>query len=99
MMELGANLSHLYPASVSEDKFTIVLIDTPGMDSAQSIEDGCNKHAELALNAISMDSKPMIILCADANKYEDKSIGEFMKQILLECAQDGSGLMIAFYFL
>lgn len=99
MMELGANLSHLYPASVSEDKFTIVLIDTPGMDSAQSIEDGCNKHAELALNAISMDSKPMIILCADANKYEDKSIGEFMKQILLECAQDGSGFNDRFLFL
>ena len=51
-MELGADLSHLYPKSVSEDKFTIVLIDTPGVDSAQSIEDGCNKHAELALNAI-----------------------------------------------
>mgnify|MGYP000268962371 CR=1 FL=1 len=99
MMELGADLSHLYPASVSEDKFTIVLIDTPGVDSAKSIEGGCNKHAELALNAISMDSKPMIILCADATKYEDKSIGEFMMQILLECAQDGSGFNDRFLFL
>lgn len=99
MMELGVNLSHLYPTSVSEDKFTIVLIDTPGVDSAQSIEDGCNKHAELALNAISMDSKPMIILCADANKYEDTSIGEFMKQILLECAHEGSGFNDRFLFL
>lgn len=99
MMELGANLSHLYPASVSEDKFTIVLIDTPGVDSAQSSEDGCNKHAELALNAISMESKPMIILCADANKYEDTSIGEFMKQILSESKQDGSGFNDRFLFL
>lgn len=99
MMELCANLSHLYPASVSEDKFTIVLIDTPGVDSAQSSEDGYNKHAELALNAISMDSKPMIILCADANKYEDKSIGEFMKQILEESKQDGSGFNDRFLFL
>lgn len=99
MMELGADLSHLYPASVSEDKFTIVLIDTPGMDSAQSSEDGCNKHAELALNAISMESKPMIILCADALKYEDTSIGEFMKQILSESKQDGSGFNDRFLFL
>lgn len=99
MMELGVNLSHLYPASVSEDKFTIVLIDTPGVDSAQSGEDGCNKHAELALNAISMESKPMIILCADANKYEDTSIGEFMKQILAESKYDGSGFNDRFLFL
>lgn len=99
MMELGVDLSHLYPASVSEDKFTVVLIDTPGVDSAQSSEDGCNKHAELALNAISMESKPMIILCADANKYEDTSIGEFMKQILSESKQDGSGFNDRFLFL
>lgn len=61
MMELGVDLSHLYPSSVSEDKFTIVLIDTPGMDSAQSSEDGMNRHAEIALNAISMESKPKSI--------------------------------------
>lgn len=65
-IELGADLSHLYPDSVSEDKFTIVLVDTPGMDSAQSSENGINKHAEIAMNAISMESKPMIILCVDA---------------------------------
>lgn len=71
MLELGVDLSHLYPSSVSEDKFTIVLIDTPGMDSAQSSEDGMNRHAEIALNAISMESKPMIILCVDGQKYLD----------------------------
>ena len=61
----------LFTTSVSEDEFTIVLIDTPGMDSAQSSEDGMNRHAEIALNAISMESKPMIILCVDGQKYED----------------------------
>lgn len=41
-MELEVDLSHLYPKDVSDDKFTIVLIDTPGMDSAQSSKNGNN---------------------------------------------------------
>lgn len=99
MMELGVDLSHLYPDSVSEDKFTIVLIDTPGMDSAQSSEDGTNKHAEIALEAISMDNKPMIILCADANYYDNKSIGEFMREIISQSKEEGSGFNDRFLFL
>lgn len=99
MMELGVDLSHLYPDSVSEDKFTIVLIDTPGMDSAQSSQDGKNVHAEIALEAISMDSKPMIILCADANKYEDKSIGEFMREIIAQSKEEGGGFNDRFLFM
>ena len=99
MMELGVDLSHLYPGSVSEDKFTIVLIDTPGMDSAQSSEDGLNKHAEIALDAISMESKPMIILCVDGQKYEDTSIGEFMREIIAQAKEDGSGFNDRFLFL
>lgn len=99
MMELGVDLSHLYPDSVSEDKFTIVLIDTPGMDSAQSSEDGINRHAEIALNAISMESKPMIILCVDGQKYEDTSIGEFMREIIAQAKEEGSGFNDRFLFL
>ncbi len=98
-MELGVDLSHLYPDSVSEDKFTIVLIDTPGMDSAQSSEDGTNKHAEIALEAISMESKPMIILCVDANYYDNKSIGEFMREIIISSKEEGSGFNDRFLFL
>lgn len=64
MMELGVDLSHLYPDSVSEDTFTIVLIDTPGMDSSQSSQDGINRHAEIALQAMSMESKP-ILQCSE----------------------------------
>lgn len=99
MMELGVDLSHLYPKSVNEDKFTIVLIDTPGMDSAQSSEDGRNKHKEIALDAISMKNKPMIVLCADAAKYEDKNIGEFMSEIISQSKEDGSGFNDRFLFL
>lgn len=99
MMELGADLSHLYPSSVSEDKFTIVLVDTPGMDSAQSSEDGMNRHAEMALDAITMESKPMIILCVDGQKYEDTSIGEFMREIIAQAKKEGSGFNDRFLFL
>lgn len=99
MMELGVDLSHLYPNSVNEDKFTIVLIDTPGMDSAQSSEGGTNKHAEIALDAISMESKPMIVLCVDGQKYEDKSIGEFMREIITQSKEEGSGFNDRFLFL
>lgn len=98
-MELCVDLSHLYPESVSKENFTIVLIDTPGVDSAQSSEDGFNKHAEIALEAISMESKPMIILCVDANKYEDKSIGEFMREIIGQAQEEGSGFNDRFLFL
>jgi GTPase SAR1 family protein len=98
-MEIGVDLSHLYPKSVNKENFTIVLIDTPGMDSAQSIEDGSNKHAEIALEAIGMENKPMIILCVDANKYEDKSIGEFMREIVVQAKEEGSGFNDRFLFL
>lgn len=69
------------------------------MDSAQSSKDGKNTHAEIALEAISMESKPMIILCADANKYEDDSIGEFMREIIAQAKEDGGGFNDRFLFL
>lgn len=99
MMEIGVDLSHLYPESVSEDNFTIVLIDTPGMNSAQSSENGINKHAEIAMNAISMESKPMIILCTGAGSSEDKSIGEFMREIISQSKEESSGFNDRFLFL
>lgn len=98
-MEIGVDLSHLYPESVEKENFTIVLIDTPGMDSAKSSEDGTNRHAGIAMDAISMESKPMIIFCADANYYHNKSIGEFMYKIVEQTNEDGSGFNDRFLFL
>ena len=98
MMELGVDLSHLYPDSVSEDTFTIVLIDTPGMDSSQSSQDGINRHAEIALQAMSMESKPMIILCVDAKSRENKNIGEFMREIINQTKEE-SGFNDRYLFL
>ena len=98
-LELELDLSHLYPESVSADKFRIVLIDTPGMDSAQSSENGINRHADIALEAISDDSKPMILLCVGATGYENKSIGEFMSKIIEQSKQEESGFNDRFLFL
>ena len=97
-IELCANLSHLYPKSVSDDKFTIVLIDTPGMDSVASSINGTNKHAEIALEAISMESKPMIVLCVDGHYSENKNIGEFMREIIKQ-SKESSGFNDRFLFL
>lgn len=100
-IEIGADLSHLYPKSVSEENFTLVLVDTPGMDSAQSIDEhGVNQHARLAQLAITHDnSKPMVVLCADAQKYEDKSIGEFMGDIIQQSVDERGGFNDRFLFL
>ncbi len=97
MLELGVDLSHLYPESVGDDKFTVVLIDTPGMDSSKSIEGGTNKHAEIALEAVSDKNKPMVVLCVD-KKYENESIGEFMGEIIVQ-SQENSGFNDRFLFL
>ena len=99
-MDIYVDLSHLYPSAIKEKDFSIVLIDTPGMDSTESItSDGFNQHAQIALNAILMDNKPMIILCAEATKYEDKNIGEFMRSILLKANDEHGGFNDRFLFL
>ena len=98
-IEIGANLSHLYPDTVSEDKFKLVLIDTPGMDSARSSSNGENFHEEIALHEISSPMKPMIALCVDSQKYEDKNIGEFMQKIVQQSQSDKGGFTDRFLFI
>ena len=98
-IELGANLSHLYPESVSADKFKVVLIDTPGMNSAQSSRDGENLHEKIALEAVGMDTKPMVILCVSAKENESTAIGEFMQVITRQSKQDKGGFNDRFLFL
>lgn len=98
-IQLEADLSHLYPESVNADKFKIVLIDTPGMNSAQSSKDGENLHEKIALEAVGMDTKPMVILCVEAKQNESKDIGEFMQVIARQSKQDKGGFNDRFLFL
>lgn len=97
-IELSVNLSHLYPDSVNEDDFKLVLIDSPGIDSAYSITDGVNVHASVALEAITMDSMPMIVFCASALKEYDTNIGEFMGRIAQQSIDDNGGFNDRFLF-
>lgn len=98
-IRLEADLSHLYPDGVSADKFKIVLIDTPGMNSAQSSNDGVNAHEQIALDAIGMETKPMVVLCVGAKENESKDIGEFMQVITSQSKRDKGGFNDRFLFL
>lgn len=98
-IELGADLSHLHPESVSADKFKIVLIDTPGMNSSQSSRDGVNLHEKVALEAIGRPTKPMVVLCAEGGKTDDVSIGTFMREITHQSEKDKGGFNDRFLFL
>lgn len=98
-IELGADLSHLYPKSVSADKFKIVLIDTPGMDSSQSSRNGVNLHEQVALDAIEMDTKPMVVMCVKADDADNVSIGGFMQKITRQSEKDKGGFNDRFLFL
>ncbi len=99
VMELGADLSHLYPASVDKNNFRIVLMDTPGMDSADTNNNEKNKHAETALEAVFEDGKPMIILCFDARYTDNKNIGEIMREIIAQSKEEKGGFNDRFLFL
>lgn len=98
-VEIGVDLSHLYPASVDPDKFKIVFIDTPGINSSSSVDQGVNVHAETAFEAISDDSKPITVLCASATEYQDERIGQFMSRIVEENEKEAGVFKDRFLFI
>lgn len=98
-VEIGVNLSHLYPKNITDDKFTIVLIDTPGVDSAQSQNGSENEHADTALKAINDKKMPMVIICAKADDYESTAIGNFMGNIIKRSQNEKSGFKDRYIFM
>lgn len=102
-IELGINLSHLYPENKREEfqkRFNIVIIDTPGTNSAQTKNsDGTNEHAKIALDAIADSSKPMVIVCAEGTKDQDDSIGRFLKEISDKLEEDNGCFKDRFLFI
>ena len=100
VIELSMDLSHLYPSKEMEKAFNIVIVDTPGCNSRKkssqvngdnqddNILDNTDK--KLALDAITGEDREMVVVCADAQDYDDESIGDFLKAIH-EASKDDVG--------
>lgn len=88
-VEIGLDLSHLYPSKEMEKEFNLVIVDTPGCNSSKTkgVEKGIKQDIRIALDAITNGEKEMVVICADAQDYEDESLGEFLKAIN-ESAED-----------
>ena len=96
-IEIETDLSFLYPKNMS-DKLNLVIVDTPGIDSSDSAENGVNLHREVTYKAIEDKYKPMIIFCADAKSEASKNIGEYMSHILLQFKMDNCGFNDRYLF-
>lgn len=88
-IEICLDLSHLYPSKEMEKEFNLVIVDTPGCNSSKTkgVEKGIKQDIRIALDAITNGDKEMVVICADAQDYEDESLGEFLKAIN-ESAED-----------
>lgn len=97
-IELFVDLSHLYPSSEMEEKFQIVLVDTPGTNSGDTERAGSNKHLDITMTSINDTSKSMVVICAEGSKTEDKSIGELLKEIICSSKEDNGAFNDRFLF-
>lgn len=98
VIELSMDLSHLYPTKEMEKEFNLVIIDTPGCNSrkksakAETVsgqEDSFdNTDKRLALEAITSGEREMVVVCADAQDYDDESLGDFLKAIHEASSED-----------
>lgn len=69
MIKISTDLSHLYPSSMNSEAFRIVIVDTPGFESAETevLIDGDtqNEHEQIAIDAINDPSRPIVVFCAE----------------------------------
>lgn len=112
-IELCLDLSHLYPSKEMEKEFNLVIVDTPGCNSSKTVggvDAGEEELTELqrylnsndkkiALDAITGGEKEMVIICADAQDYEDESIGDFLWAIHQSSEEDAGDFNDRFLFL
>lgn len=97
-IEVYTDLVSLYPAGVQSD-FKVVIIDTPGTDSAtgndtEKFEDEAKRlskksHIELTKDILASKQKEMVVLISD-EKFEDENIVELL-DIIEESAECDDG--------
>lgn len=93
-IELCVDLSHLYPEAnreKMEESFTIELLDTPGLDAAEAVEEnGVNLDEEIASNAILSKDMSMVVLVVNGISYQLKCIGSLMAKVAKGLAEEGN---------
>lgn len=97
-IEVHTDLSSLYPADVQSD-FKIVIVDTPGTDSAtgndtEKFDDEVKRlskksHIELTKEILASKQKEMVVLISD-EKFEDENIVDLL-DIIEESAESDEG--------
>lgn len=112
-IEICLDLSHLYPSKEMEKEFNLVIVDTPGCNSSKTVESGDGEEEgqtelqrylnssdkKIALDAITGGEKEMVIICADAQDYQDESIGDFLWAIHQSSEEDSGDFNDRFVFL
>lgn len=100
------NLGNLYPKSM-DNNFRIVIIDTPGTDSAAGNDTkktkdeekrlSCKSHIEITKSILSSKQKEMIVFVSD-DKVEDDNIVELLDLIEESASEDNGTFNERFLF-
>ena len=97
-IQISTDLSHLYPGGF-EDKFNIIIVDTPGTNSGEGNDDSqVEKHIDITLEAIQAKEKEMVLLIVDGQDYQDESIRVLLDAIEETAKEDEGGFNDRFMF-
>ncbi len=98
IIEIGVDLSHLYPTEDMKRRFNIVIVDTPGCNSSKTKGQNIKQDISIALDAITDGAKEMVIICAAGQDYENESLGTFLKAINDMASEDAGDFNDRFLF-
>ena len=101
IIEIRANISHLYPSKEMEREFILTIIDTPGTNSSMTrgVSDNIdNLDKQITINAITGSNKDMVVICMDAQNYENESLGNLLREIQEVSEEDKGSFSDRFLF-
>ena len=101
-IEIHVNLAHLYPSKEMESEFTLTIVDTPGTNSSKTrgISDNIydNLDKQITIDAITNQNKDMVVICVDAQNYENESLGDLLREIQEVSEEDKGSFTDRFLF-